>query len=141
MYVNSSKEIQKSISHFYWYAGTADFIQLWLMNAGSHGIWVHSCAAFLWTAITLIPAFSKFLKKCNNLKLEFSNFRKNCIFSNFSQFLAMEQSQKTQFLLGTLLPPWSLQTEFSNLSKNWDFSKFLQFMLLRANLDISHGSG
>ena len=127
MYVNSSKEIQKSISHFYWYAGTADFIQLWLMNAGSHGIWVHSCAALLWTAITMIPAFSKFLKKWNNLQLEFSNFNyKNCHFSNFSQFL-----EKSQFLLGTLQPPSRLQLEFCNFScKNCNFSSFffLQFL-------------
>ena len=124
MYVNGSKEIQKSISHFYFYAGTADFIQLWLMNAGSHGIWVHSCTALLWTAITMIPAFSKFLKKWNNLQLEFSNFNyKNCHFSNFSQFL--EKSQKSQFFLGTLLPPSRLQLEFSNFSyKNCNFSNF-----------------
>ena len=121
MYVNGSKEIQKSISHFYCYAGTADFIQLWLMNAGSHGIWVHSCTALLWTAITMIPAFSKFLKKWNILQLEFSNFNyKNCHFSNFSQFL-----EKSQFWLGTLQPPSRLQLEFSNFScKNCNFSSF-----------------
>jgi len=126
MYVNGSKEIQESISHFYFYAGTADFIQLWLMNAGSHGIWVHSCAALLWTAITMIPAFSKFLKKCNNLQLEFSNFSYD--FSNFSQCL--EKSQKSQFLLGNLLHPSRLQLEFSNFScKNCNFSNFvLQFL-------------
>ena len=60
------------------------------------------------------------------LPLEFSNFSKNCDFSNFSQFLEkLQKLQKSYCLLGTLLiPPPPL--EFSNFSKNCDFSNFWQ---------------
>ena len=48
------------------------------------------------------------------------DFSKNCDFFNFSQFL-----EKSQFLLGTLVPPVTL--DLINFSKNCDFSNFSQF--------------
>ena len=67
------------------------------------------------------------------------NFSKKCDLSNFSQFLEKSQNlQKSQFLLGTLLPLLTLV--LINFSKNCDFSNFSQVLLLRANLDISHCS-
>ena len=68
------------------------------------------------------------------LPLQFSNFTKNCDFSNFSHFF--EKLQKSQFLLVILLPP--LPLGFSNFNQNYDRSNFSQFLLPLANLDISH---
>ena len=69
--------------------------------------------------------FTIFLRNpenCRNLgtllppvTLDLINFRKNCDFSNFLQFL-----EKLQFLLDTLLPP----VDLINFSKNCDFSHF-----------------
>ena len=74
------------------------------------------------------------------LPLEFSNFSKNCDFSNCSQLLVKSQKlQKSQFLLGTLLPPLTL--DLINFRKNCDFSNFSQFLLLRGNFDVSRSFG
>ena len=52
---------------------------------------------------------------------------KNCEFSNFLQFLEKSQKlQKSQFLLGTLVPPVTL--DLISFSKNCDFSNFSQFL-------------
>ena len=50
------------------------------------------------------------------------------IIPNFSQFFfnKPQKLQKSQFLLGTLLPPVTL--DLINLSKNCDFSNFSQFL-------------
>ena len=69
------------------------------------------------TTISLIPHWQK-------PALDLMNFSKNCDLSNFSLFL--EKFQKSQFLLGNVLPP--LTPDLINFSKNFDFFNFSQFL-------------
>ena len=61
--------------------------------------------------------------------LDLTKFAKNRKSDDFLQVF-----DKSQFLLGTLLP--TLTLEFGNFSKFFDFSSFSQFLVLRANLHI-----
>ena len=75
------------------------------MNAGSHGIWVQSCTAFLSTAITMIPAFSKFLKNAIIYNVNLVVLAKTAISPFFRNFCYSVQTWTCLKSMKNLYPP------------------------------------
>ena len=82
------------------------------------------------TSISLIPHWKKPVNLCawtitkKTECLYHGSLQLFLIFRNF--FEKSQELQKSQFLLGTLLPP--VLFDLINFSKNCDFSNFLQFL-------------